>query len=270
MTNVSPTAPPDWTPVPILMYHSVEHTLRPPEHRYFYVLVRELRRQMRGLKRAGYTPITFDALGEALAGTRPLPPRPVVLTFDDGYADLWANVHPLLLELKFPYTVFLVSDKVGTTNDWVAALGHPQSPLLGWDRIRQMQDDGFVDFQAHTATHPHLTDLPLAQARQEMAASKDRLEQVFQRPMRVLCYPYGDVNDAVADAARDLGYAMAVTTQTGRVRWGDDPWQLPRISVYHVPPFSMRYGIGTLNFWWRVRRSRDRRPPPLPVTAGAF
>jgi len=259
------TQTPAWTPVPILMYHSVESQARPPEYNYFHVRAKELRRQMGGLKRAGYTPMTFDALAEAMAGACPLPRRPVLLTFDDGYADLWDNVHPLLRALGFPYTVFLVSEKVGKTSDWVVDQGYEPAPLLGWDRIRWMQRDGGVDFQPHTATHPRLTTLPAAEARREMSASKDRLEQALRRPMRVLCYPYGDVNDTVAGAARELGYSMAVTTQAGRVRLGDDPLRLPRLSVYHVPPLSLRHGVGLLNFWWRVRASKDRRPPP-PAT----
>lgn len=76
---------PSW-PVPILMYHAVEEALRPPKYKHFYVLADEFAGQMRMLKRAGYTPITFGQLAAARAGTASLPPRPVLLTFDDGYA----------------------------------------------------------------------------------------------------------------------------------------------------------------------------------------
>lgn len=258
MSTASALTP--WTPVPILMYHAVEDEPRPPRYKHFYVLARDFARQMRGLKRAGYTALTFDALAESLAGTRPLPPRPVVLTFDDGYANLWDNVHPLLRDLDFPYTVFLVSGKVGQTNDWVVAEGYEPTPLLDWARIRQMQADGGVQFEAHTATHARLTNIPLASAQREMADSKDTLEQELGASVRALCYPYGAVNDALAQMARALGYTSAVTTQTGRVRRGDDPLRLPRISVYHVPPVSLTYGIGALNFWWRLRSCKDARP----------
>ena len=122
-----------------------------------------------------------------------------------------------------------------------------------------MQADGGVDFQAHTATHPHLAQIPVSDARREMAACKDTLEQHLQTPMRVLCYPYGNVDDAVAEAAGEIGFTMAVTTQTGRVRRGDDPLRLPRLSVIHVPPLSLTYGVGALNFWWRVKRWKDTR-----------
>ena len=249
-----------WTPVPILMYHAVENEPRPPRYKHFYVLADDFARQMRGLKRAGYTALTLDALAEALAGSRPLPARPVVLTFDDGYANLWDNVHPLLRDLGFPYTVFLVSEKVGRSNDWVTAEGYEPTPLLDWAKIRQMQDDGGVQFGAHTATHRRLTAIPLPEARRELSESKDALEQNLGSPVRALCYPYGGVDDAIADTARELGYSLAVTTQMGRVRRDDDTLRLPRISMYHVPPLSLTYGIGALNFWWRLRSCKDKRP----------
>ena len=242
------------------MYHAVENTPRPPHYKHFYVLADEFARQMRALKYAGYTALTCEDLAATLRDERPLPSRPVLLTFDDGYANLWDNVHPLLRDLGLPYTVFLVSEKVGKTNDWVAAEGYEPTPLLTWSQVRQMQDDGGVSFQAHTATHPHLARLPIAEARREMRESKETLEQELQTPMRVLCYPYGSVDDAVAAAAGGLGYTMALTTQTGRVRRGDDPLRLPRLSVYHVPPFSLTYGVGILNFWWRVKSWKDKRP----------
>ena len=77
-----------------------------------------------------------------------------------------------------------------------------------------------------------------------MAECTRRLGQALQAPMHVLCYPYGSHNSAVVDAAREIGYTLAVTTEFGRVRPGDDPLRLPRISVYHVPPLSLTYGIG--------------------------
>ena len=242
------------------MYHAVESRLRPPKYKHFYVLAHEFAGQMRMLKRGGYTPITFGALEAARAGTRKLPSKPVLLTFDDGYANLKTNVHPLLCELGFPYTVFLVSERVGQTNGWVTAEGYEATPLLSWEEIAEMQADGTVVFEAHTATHPHLTEISVADARREMSASKETLEQKLQKPITTLCYPYGHVNEAVAEMAGELGYTQAVTTEFGRVRADDSPFRLPRISVYHVPPFSLTYGIGPLNFHWRLKSRKDGRP----------
>jgi peptidoglycan/xylan/chitin deacetylase (PgdA/CDA1 family) len=252
--------PTPWIPVPILMYHAVEDATRPPRYKHFYVLAAEFAEQMRMLQRAGYTPITFAALAAARAGARVLPARPVLLTFDDGYANLQTNVHPLLLSLGFPYTVFLVSDCVGRTNGWVTAEGYEATPLLGWDDIGRMQAEGGVDFQAHTATHPHLADLGAAEARREMADGRDALEQRLRTPITTLCYPYGSRSETVEGMAGEIGFTQAVTTEFGRVRAADPPLRLPRISVYHVPPLSLTYGIGPLNFRWRLESRKDTRP----------
>ncbi len=246
--------------VPILMYHAVEDAPRPPKYKHFYVLAGEFAGQMRMLERAGYTPITFSMLAAARVGAAPLPPKPVLLTFDDGYANLKTNVYPLMEQLGFAYTVFLVSERVGKTNDWVTSEGYDPTPLLTWDDITAMQKSRLISFEAHTATHPKLGSLSPADARRELAGSKDVLEQKLQAPMSVLCYPYGDVSDTVAALAAEAGYAQAVTTEFGRVRPTDLPLRLPRISVYHVPPFSLTYGIGPLNFRWRLESRKDTRP----------
>ena len=246
--------------VPILMYHAVEDQPRPPKYKHFYVLASEFAGQMRMLKRAGYTPITFEQLAAARAGTAVLPAKPVLLTFDDGYVNLKTNVHPLLGAMGFAYTVFLVSERVGKTNDWVADEGYEPTPLLTWADIREMQRDPHVRFEAHTATHPKLSALSPADGRRELTESKDALEQNLQAPISVLCYPYGDVNDSIVTLAEELGYAQAVTTEFGRARPADNPRRLPRISVYHVPPFSLTYGIGPLNFRWRLESRKDTRP----------
>ena len=123
-----------------------------------------------------------------------------------------------------------------------------------------MQADSGVDFQAHTRTHPKLAEIGPDDVRRELVESKDTLEQRLQAPITTLCYPYGSVSDAVVDLASEAGYTQAVTTEFGRVRAGDPALRLPRISVYHVPPVSLTYGIGPLNFRWRLESRKDTRP----------
>ncbi|BDI32150.1 polysaccharide deacetylase [Capsulimonas corticalis] len=252
----------DWSPVPILMYHAVEDAPRAPQYKHFYVTRSEFAAQMRMLKRGGYTPITFPILAEAMAGGATLPAKPVLLTFDDGYENLLTNAHPLLRDLNFPYTVFLVSERIGKTNEWVIEEGFDATPLLDWNQIREMAAWDGVSFQAHTATHPHLNRIGQDQLRRELTVSKQQLEQELQLPMDVLCYPYGHLSEEVVAETRAAGYAMAVTTEFGRVRRGDDPLRLPRISVYHVPFLSLTYGVGPLNFDWRLRTRKDSRSAP--------
>lgn len=249
------------------MYHAVEDQPRPPKYKHFYVTREAFSWQMGRLKRCGYTAITFDDLAASLAGNASLPDRPVLLTFDDGYRNLLTNVAPLMQELSMPYTVFLVSGRIGKTNEWVLPEGYEATPLLTWEEIKTIAATGMASFQSHTVTHPWLNRLSIENARHEIAAAKDDLEQNLQRHINVFCYPYGGYNAAVVDAVNDAGYGMAVTTDFGRVRLTDDPLRLPRISVYHVPPVSLTYGLASLNFDWRLRTRKDDRRSADPRAA---
>ena len=251
------------------MYHAVEDENRAPRYKHFYVTASEFAWQMRYLQRGGYTPIDFAQLAQAMVDGI-LPARPVILTFDDGYENLITNAYPLLAELNWPYTVFLVADRIGATNEWVTPEGYEATRLLDWPHIHEMAAGSTVDFQPHTSTHPHLSSLSREALRRELVDSRDLLSQNLGKQMNVICYPYGDHNDAVVDAARDAGYTLGVTTNFGRVRTDDDPMRLPRISVYHVPPVSLTYGIGSLNFDWRVRTRKDNRPLPAPALTPAL
>jgi peptidoglycan/xylan/chitin deacetylase (PgdA/CDA1 family) len=246
-------------PIPILMYHAVETVERPDKYKHFYVTAKEFRRQVRELKSRGYEAISLDQLVAGLAGA-PLPPKPILLTFDDGYQNVLTNAHPTLLEADWPYAIYLVSERIGGRNEWVEPEGYEATPLLREDEIRELLASPLVTLGAHTATHPKLDQLSLDEARDEFVRSKTQLEERFQRPMTHFCYPYGHFNDAVVERVREAGYLTATTTQHGRVNaTGEDLLRLPRVSIYQVPPFSLTYGPGALNFRWRVESCKDKR-----------
>ena len=241
------------------MYHAVEDAPRPDPYKHFYVTAREFARQMRELKARGYEAVSLDTLVAAQTGNATLPPRPVVLTFDDGYANLLPNAHPVLSEMGWPYTVYLVSGRVGQTNRWVEPEGFEATPLLSWEAIREMQAYPGAAFEAHTINHPRLATLAPDQFAREIGEGRRELEDKLGRAVRHFCYPYGSYNPAVVEAVREAGFVSATTTDFGRVRRGDDPLRLPRVSIYHVPAVSLTYGPGALNFRWRVESRRDKR-----------
>lgn len=248
-----------WEPVPILMYHDIELAPRDKKYKHFYVLASDFDWQMRSLRRAGYTPITFEQLQNSLSGLVPLPKKPIILTFDDGYRNVLRYAHPVLSREKYPYTVFVVSGKVGGTNDWVSAEGYETSSLMDWDEIREIKASGLADIQAHTVTHRKLTDLTDEEIDVELKSSKDAIEEHLNHSIQTICYPYGAHDHKVVDIARSAGYSYGVTTDFGRVRKRDNPLRLPRISIHYVPPFSFDYGIASMNYWWKIKTRKDRR-----------
>ena len=106
----------------------------------------------------------------------------------------------------------------------------PPPPLLSRSQIEDFVKAG-ATIGSHTRTHPHLTQLPPDKMKEELAGSKHALEDMLGRPVDVLCYPYGDYDDRVADAAREAGYTMALTTNRGKAMPGGDMFRVPRIMI---------------------------------------
>ena len=219
--------------------------------------------KLRMLKRAGYTPITFRQMADARAGTSSLPPKPVLLTFDDGYTNLKTNVHPLLGEMGLPlHGVFWCRSVSAKLTTGSPRKGYTPTPLLSWADIAEMQREPSRLVLKRTR-QPTLScpSSVLPTPRREMSASKDALRAAPANPQFPCCAtPTAMPAAASRDIAAEIGYTQAVTTEFGRTRLSDPPLLLPRISVYHVPPLSLTYGVGSWNFRWRLESRKDTRP----------
>ena len=212
--------------VPILMYHSVDD-----DSAAACVRPDRFREQMAYLKGAGYEAVDLDAVHGYMTGRATLPGKPIVITFDDGYRDNVEIAYPILKDYGMCATIYLATGHLGYTNRWNAAEGVTQRPLLTWEEVRVAANDPLLSFQAHTRTHPRLSTLPLNQAREELALSKQVIEEQLGRPCHHFAYPYGDFNDAVRDAAEEAGFHTACSTRWGHNRPGDDLFSLYRIGM---------------------------------------
>ena len=138
----------------------------------------------------------------------------VALTFDDGFADFSPQAFPWLLQYAFPATVFLVSGYCGKTNDWPSQPpGLGGRALLGWSEIEELSRQG-IEFGAHSVTHPDLTRLPLAAAREEILSSQKQIEDRVGKPVKAFAYPYGP------SPGRFVNWWLS--TSTGAARPGSD------------------------------------------------
>ena len=215
--------------VPVLMYHWVHPD--PGQHlRLYGVTPAAFARQTNHLQSAGFRAADLQDLLAHLNGTRPLGPRRVVLTFDDGYRDNVEYAGPILADLGWTATIFVVTDRAGGTNAWDESHGDPPRSLLSWDEIRR-QDGGVFNFESHSRTHPNLTEIDPARAREEIEGSRNRLENELGRRARVFSYPHGARNHALDILTRAAGYAAAVTDQQGRNRPGSDPFLIRRTMI---------------------------------------
>ena len=210
------------SPVPALMFHSISV----PEDRaagHYCVSPRRFLKLAGWLQMTGYKPLLP---GEYLAGVAS--PRPVLLTFDDGYEDFYGEVFPLLQQMGWKATVFLVADRIGQSNVWDENI-LPKRRLLSLEQIREMHRHG-VQFGSHSLTHPFLTRLSAGDLRREVADSKARLEDLLGSEVSCFAYPYGDLDLRVRGAVAEAGYKVAMTTQEGLNFW-TDPFCLKRVNV---------------------------------------
>jgi peptidoglycan/xylan/chitin deacetylase (PgdA/CDA1 family) len=214
--------------VPVLMYHA----FTPDESHDRYTIPRaSLERQLRLLRRLGYRQISVERLGEALRDEEPLPGRTVAITIDDGYRDNLELAWPELRRRGFVATIFMVSGRVGASNDWDDQGLAAKRPLLDADQLRSLHEEG-VEIGAHTRHHVHLPDIDAEAEEAEIAGSRRELETLLGAPVRTFAYPYGGFGADDVSAVERAGYLAACTTETRLAAPGDDPLAIPRIEVH--------------------------------------
>jgi len=215
--------------VPILMYHHVSPQ-RPLGFAKYTVHPDALRAQLRLLARFGYRTIELEAVVAAREGGPALPPKPIVLTFDDGFAEAIDLAAPILLEAGSRATFFLVAGLLGRQSDWLERERGIKLPLVDAAGARALVANGF-QIGSHTLMHPHLPQLGPDEIERELAESRRRLEAVLGIPVRHLAYPHGEHDATVRRVARQSGYASACTTDRGFVGRASELYALPRIII---------------------------------------
>lgn len=201
--------------VPVLMYHVVGEPQGPyPE---LYVRPGEFRRQVQWLREQGFHTVTLQQVLDHWEKGAPLPPKPVVLTFDDGYASDYRHVFPTLRQNGFVATLFAFPNSIETAGHVTRA------------QLREMAGAGF-EIGSHTMSHPNLTKLSPERRQTELTRSKAWLEEAIGKPVQVLAYPAGNYDAATMEATAAAGYRGAVTTRYGPAERGA-PYEIKRIRI---------------------------------------
>lgn len=214
--------------VPILMYHDLSQSRTP-----ISITPATFAWQMKWLFENQFRVLSLGSLVQLLGKGTPLPPRAVVITFDDGFDSFCQHAFPILVQYQFPATLFLVSGYCGRTNDWPSQpTSIPKRQLMNWQQISELDRHG-IEFGAHTVTHPRLDRLDYDVAADEIIVSKQQIEDRLGHTVAHFAYPYGAYNDAVSQLVRSI-FTGVCTTEVGRVQTGDDPLQLKRIEALYV------------------------------------
>jgi len=244
-----PPDPDDGVTFRVLCLHDVRDNLRATFETLpdaFAIDTRTLVDIFEWLRANDYHPVSLDQIVAARNGGPPLPARPLLLTFDDGYESTYSKVFPLLKRFNYPAVVSLVTQWTETPPGTIIDLGPrlkvPRDYFMDWDQIREMADSGLVEFATHThnmhqggQANPQGNELPLAatriydpqtgqyeddqayaeRVRADLARSIELIREHTGQTVRAVAWPYGAHNRDLDTAARELGLTVMLTLEPG-------------------------------------------------------
>jgi GT2 family glycosyltransferase/peptidoglycan/xylan/chitin deacetylase (PgdA/CDA1 family) len=237
----------------VLAWHAIADLRHDPVLRDYGVPPERFAAQLDALIQDGRRFIGLPTLMAALDGQHPLPPRAVLVTFDDAYADLLTAALPILTERRIPALAFAVSDRVGTSNDWDRPLGAGVLSLLDAEGLRTVAANGVV-VGSHGATHRALPTVARGELEAEVAGSAATLQALGLPRPTAFAYPHGELDGVVVAAVRSARYEAAFTVCPGVVRSGANRHAIPRLEVLADTPRTLVLRVATAA--WPDRRRR--------------
>ena len=215
--------------IPILMYHYISD---PPwgaddVRRDLSLPGPDFEQQLRYLVNQGYHSISLEDLVHHIQQGAPLPEKPIVLTFDDGYKDAFTVAFPLLMKYGLTGTFFIFTKPINEEN----------RDYLSWQEVELMSTAG-MEIGCHSYSHPDLTVQSDKVVKAEVSDTRVEIEAHIHRPVHAFCYPSGAYDSRIIQAVEDAGYWAAVTTKQGIEHSSSDRLVLRRIRVRGEAPLD--------------------------------
>ncbi len=205
--------------VAVLVWHDV----LPAKDVWFDTTTETFARQLDEIAKGGFAVIPLATLRDHLAGGKPIPAKPLVLTFDDNGNGIYRYAFPLLQRHHFPATLFVHTNYVGKTTS---------KRHNSWDELRAMERSGLIDVQSQTANHPpDLTKLPDADVLHEFRLSAFSLERRLGHKPFAVVYPYDAYDDRVARLAAQCGYTLGFSEDWGNAGDSASLLEIHRYSI---------------------------------------
>lgn len=257
--------------IPILLYHSVAEGIS-GDFAPYAISRAAFGEHLDLIVDRGHHALTVTDLVTALRSGTELPPNPVVITFDDGFADFAEAAWPELSERRLPATLYVATGELGGTSTWLDDQGVGDRPMLSWQALADLDADG-CEIGAHTVSHPPLDCISRADAEREIVGSRLALEDGLGHPVASFAYPHGHHDRHVRRIVIDAGFDSAAAVKNALSHPDDDLYALARITVLgDVTPTQLaRYLDGSgartaprrerlrTTAWRTVRRRRHRR-----------
>ncbi|HEX2910690.1 MAG TPA: polysaccharide deacetylase family protein [Chloroflexia bacterium] len=216
--------------VPVLMYHSISSESS-PKFKRFTVSKAHFENQIHFLQEQGYRALTVTQYTAALRqDPSRLPAKPLLITFDDGFADFYFKALPVLQKYNFNATLYVSTAYVGGTSTWLYPEGEGQRQMLGWEQLEEIVRAG-IECGGHSHRHLQLDILPAQVVRDEVKTCKDLLESRLGQEISSFAYPYGYFNRTVKQIVKTAGYSSACAVRYSLNSAQADPFELNRLIV---------------------------------------
>ncbi|MHA5051666.1 polysaccharide deacetylase family protein [Streptomyces sp. SD15] len=211
--------------VPILMYHSIA-TAPNDATRELSVAPEAFAEQLELLGDLGFTPVNTADLGAGWRSGGPLPERPVLITFDDGYEGVHRHGLPVLAKHGFASTLFVSTGWLRGAYDTGGSL----DTMLDWDQVRQLAEEQ-VEIGGHSHTHPQLDQLDDDALRFEVQRCREIIADELGVHPASFAYPYGYSSRRVRRTVREAGFAQSLAVGNALARRRQGPYALQRVTV---------------------------------------
>lgn len=243
----------------VLMYHQIGDNSANDWERHYFISPRRFSEHISALRDSQHRVVSLDSLEHWLTGMVDFDSDIIIITFDDGYQGVFDHGFPVLAANEFPFSVFLVSARIGGHDEWTGNERASQSfsKLLSDTHIREMAQAG-VSFGSHSRWHTDLTRLAPENCLDDLMRSREELQKLLNQEVFSLAYPYGAYNEAVRDAAAKAGFRLAFSTRSGFHIRTDDRLAVRRLDVSGTDTASQlmrKIRYGTNDGSWRTSTS---------------
>lgn len=208
------------TILPTLFYHHIQSqaTAKAKGQQSLTVYTDNFDGQMQYLKQHGYNSLSMQDLVNFFNGQGKIPPKSVLITFDDGYIDLYTNVFPILKQYGLKATSFLPTGLVSNPD------------YVNWDQVMEMNASGVIYFANHTWSHKSVAG-SIKEVSFEISTADTQLNQRGLNTSKVFAYPYGTDSITAENYLRSIGYNLAFTTHSGNILCKAQNLSLPRVRI---------------------------------------
>ena len=209
--------------IPIITYHKISNQ---KEFGLTTVSQHQFEHQMKYLSDEGYETVCF----KDIKTQNSVPEKPIIITFDDGYESIYQNALPVLEKYNFKSVIFVVSEFIGNYNLWEAVPFQQKYKHISKEHLTKILEKGH-EIGSHSKNHFYLPALGKNTLKDEIAGSKNDLENIINGEVVSFCYPYGRSNIKIKNLVREAGYTFA-TSNAGRGNNNMDMLSLNRRSIY--------------------------------------